>query len=240
LGTALQAPVLESQVPVLQASSSPLQLMAVPGLHVRLAKSHVSTPLHASASTQSASLVQAHLLLSALQPPGSTQLSTVHAILSSHTMAVPPHTPLVHLSPLVQALLSPQAVLSGLFGFEQTPVAASHVPASWHWSLAEHVTGLAPVQTPVTHVSVLVHRLPSLQAVPSFLTGLLQAPVEVLQVPAVWHWSLAAHVTGLAPVQAPVWQVSTCVQALPSLQAEPSFLAGLLHVPVAASQVPTA
>src|SRR5690349_6869137 len=43
--------------------------------------------------------------------------------------------------------------------------------------------------------------------------------------------------TGLSPVQVPVWQVSVCVQALPSLQAVESAALGLEHVPVAVSQV---
>src|SRR5262249_48380448 len=48
----------------------------------------------------------------------------------------------------------------------------------------------------------------------------------------------AAQVTGFAPVQTPAWQVSVCVQALPSLQAAPSGFAGSEHEPVAGSQVP--
>jgi hypothetical protein len=43
----------------------------------------------------------------------------------------------------------------------------------------------------------------------------------------------------LLPTQIPAWQVSVCVHAFPSLQAAPSLLAGLLHFPVALSQVPT-
>src|SRR5437879_13840203 len=42
----------------------------------------------------------------------------------------------------------------------------------------------------------------------------------------------------LLPVQTPLWQVSVCVQALPSLQALPLAFAGFEHVPVAGSQVP--
>src|SRR5947208_3539351 len=56
--------------------------------------------------------------------------------------------------------------------------------------------------------------------------------------PAVWHWSAAVHTTGLAPTQAPAWQVSVCVQALPSSHGAPLSLAGLLQVPVVGSQVP--
>ena len=39
-----------------------------------------------------------------------------------------------------------------------------------------------------------------------------------------------AHVTGFAPVHVPAWQVSVCVQALPSVHAKP--LAWLDHVVV--------
>ena len=45
--------------------------------------------------------------------------------------------------------------------------------------------------------------LPSLQTVPFAAAGFEQAPVVVLQVPAVWHWSLAVQVFGFAPVHTP-------------------------------------
>jgi hypothetical protein len=178
------------------------------------------------------------LLRSKPQPLGSLQLSTVQAILSSQTTAAPPHTPLLHLSPLVQALPSVHGVSSALFGFEQTPVAGSQLPAAWHWSLAMHVTGLAPLHTPATHESVFVHALPSLQAVPSALAGFEQAPVLASQLPAVWHWSLAAQTSGFAPTHTPFWHESLWVQPLPSEHAEPSALAGFEQLPVALSQVP--
>jgi len=44
----------------------------------------------------------------------------------------------------------------------------------------------------------------------------------------------------LAPVQVPAWQLSACVQALPSLQAVPLGLLGLEQAPLAGSQVPAA
>jgi hypothetical protein len=75
-------------------------------------------------------------------------------------------------------------------------------------------------------VSVCVQALLSLQVVPLAAVGFEQVPVEVLQVPLVWHWSLAVQVTGFPPVQTPAWQVSVWVQALPSLQVVPfAFLA---------------
>ena len=71
-----------------------------------------------------------------------------------------------------------------------------------------HVTGLAPAHEPAWHVSVWVQASPSEQLVPFGAFGLLQVPLAGLHVPATWHWSDAVHVTGLAPVQAPDWQVS--------------------------------
>ncbi len=57
------------------------------------------------------------------------------------------------------------------------------------------------------------------------------------QVPAVWHWSEAVQTTAL-PVHTPLWQVSVCVHALPSLQVLPLAFAGFEHVPVVGEQVP--
>ena len=154
------------------------------------------------------------------------------------TGLLPVHVPVWQVSVCVQALPSLHVEPLVLFGLLQTPVAGAHVPTSWHWSSAAHVTGLLPVQVPVWQVSVCEHALPSSQLTPSFLFGLLHTPSAGLQVPASWHWSSAEQVTGEAPTHAPVWHVSTCVHALPSEQLAPSFLIGLEHVPSAGSQVP--
>ena len=68
--------------------------------------------------------------------------------------------------------------------------------------------------------------------------GLLQSPLLGSQVPATWHWSDAAQTTGLVPTQAPLWQESNVVQALPSLQAVPFAALGLPQTPLLGSQVP--
>ena len=115
------------------------------------------------------------------------------------------HVPLRQLSLCVHALPSSHPVPSATAGFEQAPVAGLHVPAAWHWSLALHVTGLLPVQLPDWQLSLCVHALPSLQAVPLATCGFEHAPVAGLHVPATWHWSLAMHVTGLLPVHTPDW-----------------------------------
>ena len=179
-------------------------------------------------------------------------------------------------------------------GSSTCPSPGSHVPASWHWSLAVQTTGFAPAQAPAWHVSVCVQALPSLQAVPFGLARVGARARRRVAGARAWHWSLrraddgvragadarlagvglragvavvaggpvgasrvgagarrgiagpgdvalvagAAQTTGLAPVHAPAWHVSVCVQALPSLQAVPSAFAGLEQVPVAGSQVP--
>src|SRR5205823_3791912 len=138
----------------------------------------------------------------------------------------------------VQALPSSQPVPSGLAGLLQTPDAGLQMPAVWHWSAAVHTTGLAPTQAPGAQVAVRVQASPSSHRAPLSLAGLLQTPDAGLQVPAVWHWSEAVHTAGLAPTQAPAWQVSVRVQALPSSHGAPLSLAGLLQAPVVGSQVP--
>jgi hypothetical protein len=139
------------------------------------------------------------------------------------------HAPAWHVSVCVHALPSLHAVPFAFAGFEQTPVAVLHVPARWHWSGAEHVTGFAPVHAPAWHVSVCVHALPSLHAVPFGFAGFEQSPVVVSQA-ATWHWSLALHTTGFVPVHTPAWHVSVCVHALPSSHAVP---VNGVHVPSA-------
>jgi hypothetical protein len=150
----------------------------------------------------------------------------------------PVHTPVWQVSLCVQEFESLHTVPFALFGFEQAPVAGAHVPATWHWSSAVQATGFAPVQVPAWQVSLCVHALASLHATPLALFGFEHVPVAGAQVPAVWHWSSAAQATGLAPVQAPAWQVSVCVQALASLHATPLALAGFEHTPVAGAQEP--
>ena len=95
-----------------------------------------------------------------------------------------------------------------------------------------------PVHLPAWQVSVCVQALPSSQALPSGFAGFEHEPVAGSQVPASWHESAAAQVTGFMPEQVPPWQVSVWVQALPSSQVAPSGLAGFEHSPVAGSQLP--
>jgi hypothetical protein len=55
-------------------------------------------------------------------------------------VVAPAQRPALQVSFVVHASPSSQAVPSGATGFEQMPVAGSHVPAMWHWSRAVQVT----------------------------------------------------------------------------------------------------
>ena len=79
----------------------------------------------------------------------------------------------------------------------------------------------------------------SLHTVPFVATGFEQLPVTESQVPATWHWSLAAHVFPVPPPHTPAWQVSPVVQALLSLHAVPFAFATGAGQPVAGTQLPT-
>ena len=177
------------------------------------------------------------LLLLAEQPPAPSHVDDVWHSFAAHVYAAPPHVPLVQTSLLVHALESLQDVPFAAIGFEHLPVAPSHVPAAWHWSVAEHVIARPP-HVPAVQTSLVVQSEPSLQGFPSGMAGLEQTPDVGSHVPAAWHWSAAAQVIVLAPVQVPLWHVSVCVQALPSLHVVPFGSAGLEHCPVVVLHVP--
>jgi hypothetical protein len=117
------------------------------------------------------------------------------------------------------------------------PIAASHTSAVQE-SESSQFRADPPPQTPLEQVSFNVHASPLLHAEPSAFVTSEQTPVTVSQTPGSWHGSEAVHVTGLLPTQAPAWQVSVWVQALPSPQLVPSGVGGLEHAPVAVSQTP--
>ena len=94
------------------------------------------------------------------------------------------HDPAWHESLCVQAFPSLHALPSAFAGFEHCPVAASQLPAAWHWSEAVHVTGLFPVHAPAWHESLRVHALPSSHDVPLAFEGFEHWPVLESHVPA--------------------------------------------------------
>jgi hypothetical protein len=123
----------------------------------------------------------------------------------------------------------------GIAGLVHCPVVGSQVPAVWQASRAWQVTvepsHIPPVQEYFWHRSDPVH------AVPSATGGFEHAPDSGSHVPAMWHESLAVHVTAV-PTQVPALQESPCVQGLPSLQPVPSGAVELEQAPVAGLQVP--
>ena len=113
-------------------------------------------------------------------------------------------------------------------GSEHVPVDGSHVPASWHWSLAVQTTGFEPAQVPDWQASAWVQALPSLHGVPSALgvTVHVEVPLHVLAL----HWS-SVHVIGV-PAHVPDVHTSSKVHELPSSQIVPSGPEhGTLHLP---------
>jgi hypothetical protein len=195
--------------------------------------------LHVSSAEQGDPSLHGPVLFTWKHPVDGLQSSSVQTLLSAHAVGPPgAHFPSWQVSPEVHALASLHDDPFGFVGSEHVPVVGSHVPGEWHWSLAGQVTEFEPVHVPDWHVSVLVHALPSLQPIPLGLAGLEQMPVAALQIPALWHWSLAVHTTGFDPVHAPDWHVSVCVQAFPSLHAAPLGFAGFVHTPVDVLHVP--
>src|SRR5207248_1149783 len=146
--------------------------------------------------------------------------------------------PLWHVSLCVQALPSLQAVPLAAAGLEHCPVEGLQVPATWHWSEAGKAMGWETTQVPIWQVSVCVQASPSVQVVPFAAAGFELRAVEGLHGAAPWHGSEAVQTTGLEPAHVPFWQVSVCVQALPSLQVVPLTAAGFEQLPVEGSQVP--
>jgi hypothetical protein len=132
-------------------------------------------------------------------------------------------------SPLVHALPSLQAVPFGSAGGDgQVPATGSHVTALWHASGAGHDTGFEPVHMPPWHASVCVQPLPSLHAVPLALVVAEQTPVAGLHVGTLWHASGAGPQSIDCPTQAPAWQTSPVVHALPSEHVTPVMV---VHTP---------
>jgi len=174
------------------------------------------------------------------EPVDGLHVPTVwHWSLAVHVTGFDPvHTPVWQVSVCVHALPSLHVVPFETVGLEQVPVDGLHVPATWHWSLARHVTGFDPVHTPAAQAYVWSQRFVPVHDVPSVTVGLEQVPVDGLQLPAVWHWSLAVHVTGFDPVHTPLSHAYVWSQRSVPAHEVPFATVGLEHVPVDGLQVP--
>jgi hypothetical protein len=133
-----------------------------------------------------------------------SHVSVVHELPSLTGSAVPVvHAPdALHVSAPLHVLPSVHDVPAAT-GVCVTPPEGVHASVV-HGLLSSVATLPVPVHVPAWQVSVAVHALPSLHDAPSALAGLEQLPVAVSQVPAVWHWSCAVHVTGFPPVHVPL------------------------------------
>ena len=150
-------PVATSQVSSVQGLASS-QLGAAPGWQVPLA-------VHRSPTVQALPSVQLLPVAGVFrQPPAVVQVSVVHGLLSSQLSVAPVQLPALHLSPVVQASPSVQAVpVSAVF---LQPADRSHTSCV-HALLSSQFTALPGWQAPcAVHLSPLVQALPSVQACP--------------------------------------------------------------------------
>jgi hypothetical protein len=129
------------------------------GWHV----SHVLVPLVAPDATQAPPMAQkpAFSIGAEQTPLVVLQVPAVwHESGAVHVTWLPAvHTPDLHVSLKSHALPSLHVVPSVAAGFEHWPVAVLHVPATWHWSLGVHVTGLVPTHAPDSHAPPPKQRL---------------------------------------------------------------------------------
>ena len=126
--------------------ASAVHVTALPPPHVPFV--HVVLLVHAFPSSHVVPFVRFGHPVAGTHVPPVWHASAVHV-----TALPPPQVPFVHVVPFVHALLSLQVVPLAAFGFEQTPVFASHTPATWHVSSAVQVT--------VSHGCAIRHTLTS-------------------------------------------------------------------------------
>jgi hypothetical protein len=146
--------LLPAQVPAVQAS---VWVQALPSLH--------EVPFGAVGVVQ--------------VPVDSWQMPWVwQAAGAGQTMALPPQTPPVHRSAVVQRRLSSQGVPSGLAEPPtHRPEVGLQVPAVVQAPAPEHWTGAPGTQMPAWQLSAWVQAFPSLQVAPSGDAGWVHTPL---------------------------------------------------------------
>jgi hypothetical protein len=156
-------PVLVSQVPATWHASSGVQTTGFPPR--QLPPWQVSVwvqELPSSHMVPSAAAGFEHIPVVVSQVPTPWHWSSAMQTTGLLPMQLPPR----QMSDWVQALPSVHVVPSAAAGFEHIPVVVLQIPATWHGSSAMHITGFEPTHVPPWQVSVWVHALPSLHAVP--------------------------------------------------------------------------
>jgi hypothetical protein len=130
-GSGWHAPVSGTHTFDKQASLLCAQTTGVPTWHSLSLGLHVSVPLQALPSLQSALVTQLHAVMSAAQAPlFSSQLSTEQASPSSQTTGLPAQAPSVQASSVVHAWASSHGAPSSAFSSLHSPVFGSHVPST--------------------------------------------------------------------------------------------------------------
>jgi hypothetical protein len=220
------------QLAVLEVKTQPLAGLQLSSVHGLLSLQTGAEPptqtlaAHVSLVVQALPSLQLAVLAVKTHPIDGLQLSDVHGLLSLQVIRLPgEQTPAPsQVSDPLQALPSEQVVPLVLFGLLHKPLAGSQVPAVWHWSDAEQVTGLDPVQAPARQVSDWVQALPSLQLAVLLAKTQPEAGLQLSVVQTLLSLQVVAPPLPQVPV---ALQVSPVVQALPSLQAPP--LASHMH-----------
>jgi hypothetical protein len=131
--------------------------------------------------------------------------------------------PFMQVSFAVQKSPSSHVVPSSFFWFEQEPSDGLHMGVWWQSFEGGPQSFIVPgTHVPFMHLSPVVHMLPSSQPVPGGMgEGGVQLPSDGLHVPGELHASPLVHVLIVPPAHVPFWQVSPCVQGLPSLHDGP-------------------
>jgi hypothetical protein len=219
-------PVAVLQLSVVQTLLS-LQSRAVPAVHVALW--HVSAPLQALPSEHEVPLARGVFT----QPVVVLHVSVVQALLSLQLGAAPEaHVPDWQVSTPLQALPSEHDEPLATATFWQ-PASGSQLSVVQTLPSLQ-LSGVPAEQMPAWQVSAPSQTSPSAHEVP-FGTGAFTQPDVALQLSVVQSL-LSLQLGGAPAVHDPLWQVSTPLQALPSLHEEP-FASAVFTQPVAALHV---
>jgi hypothetical protein len=173
-----------------------LQLSGVPVVQVPFRQ--VSAPLHTVPSAHDVPFVTAVCW----QPRTGSQVSVVHGLPSSQLSGAPlTHSPPWHVSPPLQTVASPHDVPFVTARFTQPEIALQVSVVQGLLSL--QLSAVPAVHTPPWHVSLPLHTLESLHAVP-FVTGVCRQPRTGSQVSTV-HTVPSSQLGGIPGVHTPLW-----------------------------------
>ena len=185
-------------------------VQTLPSVQTLAAPAHLPAA-HKSLSVQALPSSQAATLLADAQPVLPSQVSSVQALPSLQSLAGPAlHLPWLQPSPVVQTLPSSQGLPVADAKKPHNPLLGSQ-PSLVHGLPSSQSTLLAPAQMPAAHLSPLVHKLASSQAI---VLLAWTHPVLVSHLSSV-QTLLSSHLTA-SPVQLPALQASFVVQAFAS------------------------